>query len=130
MIVSQALDIIDENVNVYVRDVLTNELITYYDGKNSIAEHVLIDTIECITTTGNGNGIILKIMYSATDFDDLNVEAKLNCLHDYIYKICPYDHFEDLSLTELEDCVREFWRQSDYTLDKNGNWYDEDFKRI
>lgn len=130
MIVSQALDIIDENVNVYVRDVLTDELITYYDGKNSIAEHVLIDTIERITITGSGKGIILKIMYSVTDFDDLNGEAKLNCLHDYIYKICPYDHFEDLSLTELEDCAREFWINGEYTLDKYGNWYDEDFNRI
>ena len=130
MIVSQALDIIDENVNVYVRDVLTNELITCYDGKNSIATHVLIDAVERMTTTRDGNGIVLEIMYSATDFDDLNGEAKLNCLHDYIYKICPYDHFEYLNLTELEDCVREFWRQSDYTLDKNGNWYDEDFNRI
>ena len=130
MIVSQALDIIDENINVYVRDVLTNELITCYDGKNSIADHVLIDVVERMTTTKDGNGIVLKIMYSITDFDDLNCEAKINCLHDYIYKICPYDHFEDLSLTELEDCVREFWRQSDYTLDKNGNWYDEDFNRI
>lgn len=130
MIVSQALDIIDENVNVYVRDVLTNELITCYDGKNSIADHVLIDVVECMTTTRDGNGIVLKILYSVTDFDDLNCEAKINCLHDYIYKICPYDHFEDLSLTELEDGVREFWRQSDYTLDKNGNWYDEDFQKI
>lgn len=130
MIVSQALDIIDENVNVYVRDVLTNELITCYDGKNSIADHVLIDVVERMTTTRDGNGIVLKIMYSVTDFDDLNCEAKINCLHDYIYKICPYDHFEDLSLTELEDGVREFWRLSEYTLDKNGNWYDEDFNRI
>lgn len=130
MIVSQALDIIDENVNVYVRDVLTNELITCYDDRNSIATHVLIDAVERMTITKDGNGIVLKIMYSATDFDDLNGEAKLNCLHDYIYKICPYDHFEDLSLTELEDCAREFWKQSEYTLDKNGNWYDEDFQKI
>ena len=130
MIVSQALDIIDENVNVYVRDVLTNELITCYDGKNSIADHVLIDVVECMTTTRDGNGIVLKILYSITDFDDLNCEAKINCLHDYIYKICPYDHFEDLSLTELEYCVREFWKLSEYTLDKNGNWYDEDFQKI
>lgn len=130
MIVSQVLDIIDENKNVYVRDVLTNELITCYDGKNSIAPHVLIDVVERMTITRDGNGIVLQIMYSVTDFDDLNCEAKINCLHDYIYKICPYEHFEDLSLTELEDCVREFWRQSEYTLDKFGNWYDEDYQKI
>ena len=129
MIVSQVLDIIDENKNVYVYDMLTKELITYYDGKNSISDNVLIDVVEHITTTENG-GIILEIMYNVTDFDDLNGEAKVNCMSDYMYKICPYEHFEYLNLTELEDCVREFWRQSDYTLDKNGNWYDEDFQKI
>ena len=129
MIVSQVLDIIDENKNVYVQDMLTKELITYYDSKNSISDNVLIDVVEHITTTENG-GIILEIMYNVTDFDDLNGEAKVNCMSDYMYKICPYEHFEYLNLTELEDCVREFWRQSDYTLDKNGNWYDEDFNRI
>jgi len=72
----------------------------------------------------------LEIMYNVTDFDDLNGEAKVNCMSDYIYKICPYEHFEYLNLTELEDCVREFWRQSEYTLDKYGNWYDEDFQKI
>ena len=130
MIVSQALDIIDENVNVYVRDVLTNELITCYDGKNSIAEHVLIDTVERMAITKDGNGIVLKIMYSITDFDDLSGEAKLNCLHDYIYKICPYEHFDNMSILEIEECAREFWKVSEYTLDKNGNWYDEDFQKI
>jgi hypothetical protein len=130
MIVSQALDVIDENVNVYVRDALTKELITCYDGKNSIAEHVLIDTVERMTITKDGNGIVLEIMYSVTDFDDLNGEAKLKCLHDYIYKICPYDHFDDMSIAEIEECAWEFWRQSDYTLDKDGNWYDEDFQKI
>lgn len=130
MIVSQLLDIIDENKNVYVRDVLTNDLITYYDGKNSIAEHVLTDTVERMTITKDGNGIVLEIMHDVTDFDDLNGEAKLNCLHDYIYKICPYEHFDDLSLLEIEQCAGEFWRCSEYTLDKYGNWYDEDFREI
>ena len=130
MIVSQVLDIIDENKNVYVRDVLTDELITYYDGKNNISVNVLHDVVERITTTKDGGGIILAIMHDVTDFDDLNGEAKLNCLYDYIYKICPYEHFDDLSILEIEQCAGEFWRCSDYTLDKYGNWYDEDFRQI
>ena len=36
----------------------------------------------------------------------------------------------DLSLTELEDCAREFWANGDYSIDRYGNWYDEDFIRI
>lgn len=129
MIVAQMLDIIDDNINVYVHDKLTKELITYYDGKHNIGTHVLVDTVEGIYTTDNG-GIVLEIMYNAVDFDDLNGEAKINCMWDYMYELCPYEHFEHLSFTELEDCVREFWRQSEYTLDRKGNWYDEDFNRI
>ena len=130
MIVSNILDVIDDNINVYVHDVCTKELITYYDGKNSIATHVLIDAVERMTITKDGNGIILEIMYSATDFGDLNGEAKLNCLQDYIYNICPYEHFDNMSILEIEECAWEFWRQSDYTLDRDGNWYDEDFQKI
>lgn len=129
MIVSQMLDIIDENKNVYVHDMLTKEPITYYDGKNNISNNVLHNVVERITTTEDG-GIILEIMHDVTDFDDLNGEAKLNCLQDYIYKICPYEHFDDLSILEIEQCAGEFWRCSDYTLDKYGNWYDEDFRQI
>lgn len=129
MIVSQALDIIDENKNVYVHDMLTKEPITYYDGKNNISDNVLHNVVERITTTKDG-GIILEIMHDVTSFDDLNGEAKLNCLQDYIYKICPYEHFDDMSLLEIEQCAGEFWKCSEYNLDKYGNWYDEDFCQI
>ena len=64
-------------------------------------------------------------------YDELNVGAKLNCLAGYVHNICPYEDFGDLkSIEELEYCVREFWKLSDYTLDKNGNWYDEDFQKV
>lgn len=130
MIVGQVLDVINGNVNVYVQDILTGELITYSDGKNRISASVLCDTVESINTTNNGKGIVLEICYNVVDFDDLCGEAKLNCLSDYIYRVCPYEHFEDLSLTELEDCAREFWLNGGYTVDKYGNWYDEDFQKI
>ena len=70
-------------------------------------------------------------MYDVANYDELNVEAKLNCLTGYVYNIYPYKDFSDLkSIEELEYCVREFWKSSGYTLDKNGNWYDEDFQKI
>ena len=65
------------------------------------------------------------------NYDELNAEAKLNCLTTYVYNICAYEHFDDLKdIEELEDCVREFWKVSEYTLDKDGNWYDEEFQKI
>lgn len=130
MIVSQVFAIIDDNINVYVHDVCTKRLITYYDGRNSIDVELLVYPVEHIYTTDNGN-IVLEVMYDFTNYDELNAEAKLNCLTTYVYTICAYEHFDDLkSIEELEDCVREFWKMSEYTLDKDGNWYDEDFQKI
>lgn len=64
-------------------------------------------------------------------YDELNVEAKLNCLAEYVYSICAYGDFGNMkSIEELEYCVREFCKLSDYTLDKDGNWYDECFQKI
>ena len=51
MIVLNILDVIDDNRNVYVHDVCTKRLITYYNGKNSIDTELLEYTvfIESIT---------------------------------------------------------------------------------
>ena len=130
MIVRQMLDIIDDNINVYVHDVCTKRLITYYDGKNSIDVELLVYPVEHIYTNDNG-GIVLEVMHDFVHYDELNAEAKLNCLTTYVYTICAYEHFDDFkTIREIEECALEFWRQSDYTLDKNGNWYDEDFQKI
>ena len=130
MIVSNILDVIDDNINVYVQDVCTKRIITYYDGRNSIDTELLVYFVEHMCTNDRGD-IVLEVMYDFVRYDELNVEAKLNCLTTYVYKICAYEYFDDLnSIEELEDCVREFWKLSEYTLDKNGNWYDEDFQKI
>ena len=129
MVVSNILDVIDDNINVYVQDVRTKELIAYCDGRNSIDTKVSEYPIEHIYT--DSDSIVLEIMYNFVHYDELNAEAKLNCLTTYVYKICAYEHFDDLkNIEELEGCVREFWEVSEYTLDKNGNWYDEDFQKI
>ena len=130
MIVSQILNVIDDNINVYVHDVCTKRLITYYDGKNSIDTELSVYPVEHMYTNDNGD-VILEVMYDFVSYDALNAEARLNCLTTYVYTICAYEHFDDLkSIEELEDCVREFWKCSEYTLDKDGNWYDEDFQKI
>lgn len=130
IVVSDILDVIDDNINVYVQDVCTKRIITYYDGRNSIDTELLVYFVEHMCTNDRGD-IVLEVMYDFANYDDLNAEAKLNCLTTYVYKVCAYEHFDDLkSLEELEDCVREFWKVSEYTLDKNGNWYDEDFQKI
>lgn len=130
MIVSDMLDVIGDNIGVYVRDVCTKRLITYYDGRNSIDVKLLAYPVEHMYVNDSGD-VVLGVMYDVVNYDELNVEAKLNCLAEYVYNICPYEDFGDLkSIEELEYCVREVLKSSDYTLDKNGNWYDEDFQKI
>lgn len=130
MIVSNILNVIDDNINVYVHDICTKRLIAYYDGKHSTDVELLVYPVERMYTNDSG-GIVLEVMYDFTNYDELNAEAKLNCLTTYVDTIFAYERFDDFkSIRELEDCVREFWESSDYTLDKNGNWYDEDFQKI
>lgn len=130
MIVLDMLDVIGDNINVYVRDVCTKRLITYYDGRNSIDVKLLAYPVEHMYVNDSGD-VVLGVMYDVVNYDELNIEAKLNCLAEYVYSICPYKDFGDLkSIEELEYCVREVLKSSDYTLDKNGNWYDEDFQKI
>lgn len=130
MIVANILDLIDDNINVYVHDVCTKRLITYYDGKNSIDTELWVYPVEHMYTNDSG-GIVLEVMHDFANYDELNVEAKMNCLTTYVYTICAYEHFDDLkSIEELENCVREFWKVSEYILDKDGNWYDEDLNKI
>ena len=73
---------------------------------------------------------VKKDMFNAL-YGELNAEAKLNCINGYVYNICAYEHFDDLNtMQELEECVREFFINSEYHLDKFGNWYDEDSNKI
>ena len=129
MLVANVLDIVDKKKNVYVRDIANEYIITYCDEENTINTNVLNYPVERITTTDNGD-IVLYIAYDIVDFNDLNCVALLYCLSDYIYSVCPYEHFEDLSLTELVECAKAFWANGNYSIDRYGNWYDEDFIRI
>lgn len=130
MIVSDMLDVIGDNINVYVRDVCTKRLITYYDGRNSIDVKLLAYPVEHMYVNDSGD-VVLGVMYDVVNYDELNVEAKLHCLTEYVRNLCAYGDFGNMkSVEELEYCVREFCKLSDYTLDKNGNWYDECFQKI
>lgn len=130
MIVSNILNVIDDNINVYVHDICTKRLIAYYDGKHSTDVELLVYPVEHMYVNDSGD-VVLGVMYDVVNYDELNVEAKLHCLTEYVHNLCAYGDFGNLkSIEELEYCVREFWKSSDYTLDKNGNWYDEDFQKI
>lgn len=137
MKVRDVLSVCDACTEIYFTDKVFDEVIVGYKTKHKVKEewmdydviyinskpNVIIDkACDCINI-----GIdIFNVMY-----DELNAEAKLNCIEDYVYKIYAYEHFDDLNtMQELEECVREFFINSEYHLDKFGNWYDEEYQKI
>ena len=127
--VAGVLNVIDDITNVYIRDKLTGELVAWYDGRELIDTDTLNDIIESISVEDNKT-IIIRVIRFETDFNDLDGEAKLNCLYNYVNKIFPYDEFGNLTIAEIEKCAYEFWRESEYIVDKYGDWYDEELNKV
>lgn len=102
-------------------------------GKNAMynnAHEIPKDMIDgkLVHIAHDKDGIILYVEKMWYSYDNLDTKSKINALYTFMHLIEYFDNWE--SIEELEDCVREFWSQSEYTLDKNGNWYDEDFQKI
>lgn len=78
------------------------------------------------------NGIDIFVNYVATKYDDLSIEAKIKCMHDYVFKVLAYEHWDaDVTcLGDVEDGIRYFLEEENCRIDKFGNWYDEDFVKI
>lgn len=137
MKVRDVLSVCDAYIEIYFTDSAIDKVIVRYKNKHEVKEewmdydimyinskpNVIVDKdCDCINIAIN----VWDVMY-----DELNAEAKLNCISDYVYKIYAYEHFDDLNtMQELEECVREFFINSKYHLDKFGNWYDEDYQKI
>lgn len=69
MLVSNILDVVDENTNVYVQDVCTKKLISHYDGRNGIDTELLVYPVEHIYTNNSGS-IVLEVMYEFVNYED------------------------------------------------------------
>lgn len=57
-------------------------------------------------------------------YEDLDLNAKANCVEQYMNIICPYEDFEGESLDEVGENVN-YWIGDQFSVDENGNWYDE-----
>ena len=58
-------------------------------------------------------------------------KAKINALYTFMHSICNYDMMIDNNcITKIEYALVDFWLDSEYTLDINGNWYDEEGEKI
>ena len=75
---------------------------------------------------------MLKEEKKIVKFNDLGLRAKMNCVLQFVYIMCPYDEFsateswrkhfddirDDIDLF-VEATPDQFW------FDENGDWYDE-----
>lgn len=60
------------------------------------------------------------------EYNDLYIEARLHCIEVYMNVIAPYTHWDEVKrISEIEMDVQEMLSRSDYTIDMDGNWYDE-----
>lgn len=137
MKVRDVLSVCDAYAEILFTDNAIDEVIVGYKDKHKVEEEwmdydvVYINSRPNVIIGKDCNYINIAIDVFNVTYDDLNAEAKLNCINDYVYKIFPYEHFDDLNtMQELEECVREFFINSDYHLDKFGNCYDEDYQKI
>ena len=137
MKVRDVLSVCDTCAEIFFTDKIFDKVIVGYKDKNKVEEEwmdydvVYINSKPNIIIDKNCDYINIAIDIFNVMYDELNAEAKLNCINDYVYKICAYEHFDDLNtMQELEECVREFFINSEYHLDKFGNWYDEDYQKI
>lgn len=137
MKVRDVLSVCDTCAEIFFTDKVFDKVIVGYKDKNKVEEEwmdydvVYINSKPNIIIDKNCDYINIAIDIFNVMYDELNAEAKLNCINDYVYKICAYERFDDLNtMQELEECVREFFINSEYHLDKFGNWYDEDYQKI
>lgn len=137
MKVCDVLSVCDTCAEIFFTDKVFDKVIVGYKDKNKVEEEwmnydvVYINSKPNIIIDKNCDYINIAIDIFNVMYDELNAEAKLNCINDYVYKICAYEHFDDLNtMQELEECVREFFINSEYHLDKFGNWYDENYQKI
>ena len=137
MKVRDVLSVCDAYTEIWFTDNAIDEVIVGYKDKHKVKEEwmdydvIYINSKPNVVMAKGCDCINIAIDVFNVMYDDLNAEAKLNCINDYVYKICSYEHFDDLNtMQELEECVREFFINSEYHLDKFGNWYDEDCRKI
>lgn len=108
-------------ITIYLNDVYAH----YYETKEDIPIALFGYDVTNMGSDSDGLEIWLNVPY--VSYEDLDVYAKLKAVDAYVNKLCPYDDFTDAhDLQELENWCLAFWANSEYNLDKNGNWYDEE----
>lgn len=59
-------------------------------------------------------------------YDALTTEAKVRCISEYIFTVCPYDSPNESTIADIEDSIRIALEESErngFTIDNDGMWY-------
>lgn len=59
-------------------------------------------------------------------YDALTTEAKVRCMSEYIFSVCPYESCYEMAIADLEDSIRialELSESNGMTIDSDGMWY-------
>ena len=59
-------------------------------------------------------------------YDELTTEAKVRCMSEYIFGVCPYESCNEMTIADLEDSIRialELSESNGMTIDNDGMWY-------
>ena len=112
-------------ITIYVNDVYAH----YYEKKEDIPIALFGYDITFIGSDSDGLEINLNVPY--VTYEELDIYGKLNAIDKYVNVLCPFDDFCEVhDMAELENWCVTFWEESEYNLDKDGNWYDENHNCI
>lgn len=127
MTISDIYKTLDKNIGVtiYVND----NYARYCKTKSNIP---IADMGDEITYIGmDEDGIVIHIKKTGVLYDSLNIRAKINAVDTFINIIAPYEDYEHIEdMTVVDDMAYNFWVDSEYTIDVNGNWYDEEGREV
>ena len=107
-------------LTLYINDIFAR----YFINKTEIPIQYM--DYEITDVGSDEDGLVIHAYVPYVEYEELDIRAKLNALDQYVNIIHAHDDFADVTnMRELEDCAYYFWKDSDYTLDKHGNFYDE-----
>ena len=109
--------------------IVTGKDAVLYSGAYKIPQDTMDSKI--LHIAHDKDGIILYVEPPFYSYDELNTKAKINALCTFMYEICGYGTFLDNDCIDvIENQLKHFWINSEYTLDIDGNWYDEEGEKI
>lgn len=133
MILNELLNLLSETTHVRLINDNTFDVISDYTYISTIPGKYRNNTINKLCVCSDKESryrLNIYIDCKEISYFDLTAEKRINCLYDYIYKVVPYENYNELdSVTDVETDVIELLAHSNMAIDYNGVWIDESGNR-